>query len=80
MSVENCKIMQTLTIQTNNSHAIGLLEELAALNLIEVVNKSNSFPKKQKLSDRLWGSISSETAKKMNEELEQTRNEWERDI
>jgi hypothetical protein len=69
--------MQTLTIQTNNSHAIGLLEELAALNLIEVVNKSNSFPKKQKLSDRLWGSISSETAKKMNEELEQTRNEWE---
>lgn len=72
--------MQTLTIQTNNSHAIGLLEELAALNLIEVVNKSNSFPKKQKLSDRLWGSISSETAKKMNEELEQTRNEWERDI
>lgn len=69
--------MQTLTIQTNNSHAIGLLEELAALNLIEVINKSNSFPKKQKLSDRLWGSISSETAKKMNEELEQTRNEWE---
>ena len=72
--------MQTLTIQTNNSHAIGLLEELAALNLIEVINKSNNFPKKQKLSDRLWGSISSETAKKMNEELEQTRNEWERDI
>ncbi|MDZ7899897.1 MAG: hypothetical protein U5N85_17970 [Arcicella sp.] len=70
--------MQTLTIQTNNSHAIGLLEELAALNLIEVINKSNNFPKKQKLSDRLWGSISSETAKKMNEELEQTRNEWER--
>ena len=69
--------MQTLTIQTNNSHAIGLLEELAALNLIEVINKSNTFPKKQKLSDRLWGSISSETAKKMNEELEQTRNEWE---
>jgi hypothetical protein len=67
--------MQTLTIQTNNSHAIGLLEELAALNLIEVINKSNSFPKKQKLSDRLWGSISSETANKMNEELEQTRNE-----
>jgi hypothetical protein len=69
--------MQTLTIQTDNSHAIGLLEELAALNLIEVINKSNSYPKKQKLSDRLWGSISSETAKKMNEELEQTRNEWE---
>lgn len=69
--------MQTLTIQTSNDHAIGLLEELAALNLIEVINKSNSFPKKQKLSDRLWGSISSETAKKMNEELEQTRNEWE---
>jgi hypothetical protein len=72
--------MQTLTIQTNNIHAIGLLEELAALNLIEVLNKSNNFPKKQKLSDRLWGSISSETAKKMNKELEQTRNEWERDI
>lgn len=69
--------MQTLTIQTNNSHAIGLLEELAALNLIEVINKSVISTK---LSDRLWGSISSETAKNMNEELEQARNEWERDI
>jgi hypothetical protein len=69
--------MQTLTIQTNNSHAIGLLEELVALNLIEVINKSVNTTKKIKLSDRLWGSISSETAKKMNEELEQTRNEWE---
>jgi hypothetical protein len=72
--------MQTLTIQTNNSHAIGLLEELAALNLIEVINKSVSASKKTKLSDRMWGCISSETAKKMNEELEQARNEWERDI
>ena len=72
--------MQTLTIQTNNSHAIGLLEELAALNLIEVVNKSVISTKKTKLSDRLWGSISSETAKTMNKELEQTRDEWERNI
>lgn len=72
--------MQMLTIQTNNSYAIGLLEELAALNLIEVMNKFNNFPKKQKLSDKLRGSISSETAKKMNDELEQTRNEWERNI
>jgi hypothetical protein len=55
--------MQTLTIQTNNSHAIGLLEELVALNLIEVINKSVSTTKNTELSDRLWGSISSETAK-----------------
>ena len=72
--------MQTLTIQTNNSHAIGLLEELAALNLIEVINKSVISTNKTKLSDRLWGSISDETAKKMHEELNQMRNEWERDI
>ena len=72
--------MQTLTIQTNNSHAIGLLEELAALNLIEVIRKSDETPNKQKLSERLWGSISDETAKKMHEELNQMRNEWERDI
>ena len=72
--------MQMLTIQTNNSHAIGLLEELAALNIIEVISKSVISTKNKKLSDRLWGSISSETAKKMNEELEQIRNEWEGNI
>lgn len=72
--------MQTLTIQTNNSHAIGLLEELAALNLIEVIRKSDETPNKQKLSEKLWGSISNETAKKMHEELNQMRNGWERDI
>ena len=72
--------MQTVTIKINNAHALKLLEELEALNLIEVIKRTVTKEKRAKLSDRLWGSISPEEADKMRKELIEMRNEWERDI
>ncbi len=69
--------MQTLTIRVNNPHAFRVIEELEALRLIEVVRESVP-KKKQKLSDRLAGSITSEQAAQMREELQHSRDEWER--
>ena len=72
--------MQTITIKINNTHALKLLEELEALNLIEVIKRTVTKDSSAKLSDRLWGSISSEEADKMRNELIEMRNEWDRDI
>ena len=72
--------MQTVTIKINNAHALKLLEELEALNLIEVIKRTVAKEKKAKLSDKLWGSISTEEADTMRKELIEMRNEWQRDI
>lgn len=75
----NGSLMQTITIRVNNPHAFRLIEELEALQLIEVVRKSVP-PYKRKLSERLAGSITSEQADRMRKELQQSRDEWERNI
>ncbi|MBS1489947.1 MAG: hypothetical protein JSS93_05435 [Bacteroidetes bacterium] len=50
--------METLTIKVNNSKTLRLLEDLEALNLIQVIGHSNAFvekrgtsPKKKLLED-----------------------------
>jgi hypothetical protein len=70
--------MQTLTIKINNSKAIKLIEDLESLKLIEVLKKSVVKEKGKKLSERLAGSITSKQADVMRSELQQMRNEWER--
>jgi hypothetical protein len=71
--------METLTIKIKDSNALKLIRSLEALNVLEVVN-----PKKKgsavKLSERLIGSITPEQAEIMHKEVQQMRNEWERDI
>ena len=72
--------MQTLTIKINNVKALKLLEDLEALNLIQVIKKPAVKEKKGKLSERLAGSISAKQAKLMRNELTEMRNEWQRSI
>ena len=72
--------MQTVTIKINNAHALKLLEELEALNLIKVIKKSVVKENRKKLSERLAGSISSKQANLMRKELTEMHNEWERTI
>ena len=51
------------------------------MNLLRVVSRKNEQEsKKQKLSDRFAGSLSSERVDELQEELKNMRNEWERDI
>ena len=68
--------METLTIKVKDSKTLKLIHDLADLNLIQVVTRSKKS--EAKLSSILSGSVSAEQADKMHKELEQMRNEWER--
>lgn len=69
--------MQTFTIRVTNPHTVRLIEELAALHLLEVVDKPVTHDAR-KLSERLAGSITPEQAERMRRELTESRAEWER--
>ena len=64
-----------MLIQVTNQKAVGLLHELEELNLIKVLQEN--LPRtKQKLSEKYRGSISKDTAEKLNEHIKQMRREW----
>ena len=63
-----------MLIQVTNQKAVGLLHELEELNLIKVLQEN--LPRtKQKLSEKYRGSISKDTAEKLNEHIKQMRRE-----
>lgn len=70
--------MQIITVELINDNALTLLQQLEQLNILRLVaikKQSTEQPK------RKWaGSISKETATKMLQYVEQSRNEWERNI
>lgn len=70
-------IMDRLTIKIKDQKALKLIHDLEDLNLIQVVSSVISKPA-AKLSDVLNGSISIGQANKMQKEIEQMRDEWER--
>jgi hypothetical protein len=69
--------METLTIKIKDNKALKLIHDLEDLNLIQVVVPAVK-KSKEKLSAILSGSISPEEADNMHKELQQMRNEWER--
>ena len=71
--------METLTIKIKDRKVLKLIHDLEDLNLIQVMNSDVDKPAK-KLSEILSGSISTEQADIMRQELKQMRDEWERDI
>jgi len=76
----NLKTMQTLLVEVKDQAGLKILQDLEQANIIRLIpaEKEN---KPQKLSARLRGSISKETAQQMQAELEQMRGEWQqRDI
>ena len=68
--------MRTVTVELRNNNALRLLKDLELANIIRVLDKSEK-KEKPKLSSRLRGSISTERAKQLNEQLNEMRNEWE---
>jgi hypothetical protein len=76
----NLKRMQTLLVEIKKRAGLKILQELEQADLIRLI-PSEKDDKPQKLSARLRGAISKETARKMQAELEQMRGEWQqRDI
>ena len=67
--------MDTLTIQVTNQNAYSLLNELEKLHLIKVLKKENTSS--QKLSDKFAGKLPLDAAKKLQEHIKQSRDEWD---
>jgi hypothetical protein len=72
--------MKTITIQFNDDKALRLLENLEALNLIQIIKKPASTHQElsKKFADTLH--LSDEKYNEFQQHLDQSRNEWERDI
>jgi hypothetical protein len=70
--------MQTLLIEVTNQKAYKLLKELEALHIIRVLKKSAK--PKQKLSEKYAGKLPADIAEKLQREVAQSRNEWERNF
>ncbi len=66
--------METIVIQITNSKALKLLQELEELNLIKLL-KTNTVSS-QKLSEKYAGKLSSATVDKLQQHINQSRNEW----
>ena len=75
--------MQTITIDILNNNAIRLLQDLELLQMIRMRNEKTlpapDNAKKLRPSD-YRGSISKETADKLNAYIEQSRSEWNSDF
>lgn len=69
--------MKTITIEIKNDIALKFLHNLESLHLIRPVEIKQAT-KKQKLSERFAGCITTERADELQTELIQMRKEWER--
>jgi len=70
--------MSTAVIEIKNDLAYNFLQNLERMNLLRIVSRENNH--KQKLSERFAGSLSNERVDELQNELNQMRNEWDRNI
>jgi hypothetical protein len=69
-------IMQTILVEIKDDAGLKILQDLEQANIIRLIPVEREY-KSKKLSARLRGSISKETAKQMQDELVQMRSEWQ---
>ena len=73
--------MSTAVIEIKNDLAYDFLYNLERMNVLRVVSRQNEKTgHRQKLSERFAGSLSSERVDELQQELNQMRNEWNRNI
>jgi len=81
LSLQKYFFMSTAVIEVKNDLAYSFLYNLERMDLLRVVSRKNEQErKKQRLSERFSGSLSSERVDELQNELKNMRNEWERDI
>jgi hypothetical protein len=68
--------MQTVLVEVKDNTGLRILQDLERANIIRLI-PSDTISKPLRLSERLRGAISKETTDKMQDELEQMRNEWQ---
>ncbi|HEY2582889.1 MAG TPA: hypothetical protein VGI43_13835 [Mucilaginibacter sp.] len=67
--------MDTLLIEVTNQDAYSLLNELEKLHLIKVLKKESSPT--EKLSEKFAGKLPLDAAKKLQDHIKQSREEWD---
>ena len=71
--------MSTAVIEIKDELAYSFLYNLERMNVLRVVSRQDTQNNnRQKLSQRFAGSLSSERVDELQKELNQMRNEWER--
>lgn len=70
--------MDTLVIQLTHEKALKLLLDLEDLRLIRVLKKNIAGG--EKLSDKYAGKLPVEIGAELEQHIEQSRSEWERNI
>jgi len=70
--------MEILTIQITNQKALKLLMDLEELSLIKVLKKIEQ--PQQKLSDKYAGKLPAGIAAQLQQHINESRTEWERNI
>nr|WP_293837125.1 hypothetical protein [uncultured Arsenicibacter sp.] len=71
--------MDTLLIELTNPKAFDLVKDLEALNVLRIMSRQTV--ESSRLSERFAGKLSADTAKALQQHIQQSRSEWEsRDI
>jgi len=68
--------MQKLLVEVKDNNALKILKNLEEANIIRLL-PSDLSTTSDKISSRLRGSISKETAQQMHREVKQMRDEWQ---
>lgn len=68
--------MKTVTVELRNRNALKLLKNLEQIDVIRLIDE-DSNASKENLAERLRGSISKNRAQDLNNQLQQSREEWE---
>ncbi len=68
--------METLEITIKKPYAKQVIDDLVAMDAIEMVNKSH--PKLD--AKKLWGSWKPQSREQIDLEISKMRDEWEKDI
>lgn len=74
--------MKTIRVQIKDSKALKILKDLEDLDILRVLGSDDKdHSEKTELSNKYAGTISSDSAKKINSYVNESREEWEdRDI
>jgi len=70
--------MTTAIVEIKNNIALDLLQYLENIGMLRMLSTKPAIAG-QKLSEKFAGSLSKENVNKMQKELSNMRNEWERD-
>ena len=73
--------MGTAVIEIKNDVAYGFLQQLERMNVLRVISRQHTQNETgQKLSKRFAGALTIERVDELQKELNQMRNEWDRNI